>query len=471
MQERVSWREIFTGSFAPLTWLVNMGIVIHAIDVLILSTILPSMVRDIGGAHYYTWSTMLYMIASIVGAASVGTLRRYAGMKGAYVIGAGAFLLGSIGCALAPSMPIVLVARFIQGLGGGVLIAQSVGLVGEVFPERIKKRVLATISASWGMAALLGPAVGGLFADYWNWRGAFWVNAPVIFIMLILAFRYLPKGELKKEEGRRLPWLRLGLLTLGVLLIGLAGQSYPLFVQLILIAGAIFSLLALFRLDAEAHHGLFPPHPFSFFSLRGSAYWVMFLSSITHTVIGIFLPLTMQAIYGESALTSGYIFAVLAFCWTIASVTTSGIHGQMALRLILIGQTFCILGITGLAIGNIHLPAFAIPFLTGLTGLGLGASNLHLTEAFMRHTKPKELALTSSSMPTIRNLGIAFGAAMGGIIANGAGLTDQLERNDVIHAMQWVTSMGILAPVLGLMFAWRFLYLIRGREEALPNPV
>jgi len=464
MQERVSWREIFTGDYAMATLLVNIGIMVHAIDVLILTTILPAMVRDIGGAHYYTWSTMLYMVSSIIGAASVGNLRQRAGLKRAYLAGAFGFLLGSIGCALAYSMPILLVFRFIQGLGGGILIALSIGMVGESFPERIKKRVLALISGSWGLAALLGPAVGGFFADFISWRGAFWVNVPILFFMLWVAYRILPENH-GKVPPKRLPWLRLGLLTFAVLQIGLAGQSYPLLFQMLLIGGGILCLFATFRLDAEAHNRLFPPHPFSLRSLRGAAYWVMYLSSITHTVIGIFLPLALQAIYGASALTSGYIAAILAFCWTIASMATSGIHGVHALRLIIIGQILCVAGLAGLAIGNVHLPLWAIPALSGLTGLGLGASNLHLTEAFMRQTRQDELALTSSSMPTIRSLGIAFGAAFSGIIANAAGLGDNLQAEDVARATSWVLAIGLLAPLVALAFSWRFYQFVMARAS------
>jgi hypothetical protein len=126
-----------------------------------------------------------------------------------------------------------------------------------------------------------------------------------------------------------------------------------------------------------------------------------------------------------------------------------------------------VIGLGGLAFGIERLPTYVIPFLNGLVGLGLGCSNLHVTAATMRHARPGEETLTASSIPTIRSLGIAFGAAAAGVIANGAGLTDALLPTDVSHAVLTVFGIGVLAPVGALLLALRFTSLV----SSTPVPV
>jgi len=109
-----------------------------------------------------------------------------------------------------------------------------------------------------------------------------------------------------------------------------------------------------------------------------------------------------------------------------------------------------------------------VPVLNGLVGIGLGCCNLHVTAATMRHAKVGEETLTASSIPTVRSLGIAFGAAGAGVIANGAGLTDALQHDDVARAVLAVMGIGVLAPVGAFIFAIRFVGLL-GREAANPS--
>src|SRR5690606_27723773 len=156
---------------------------------------MPTVVADIGGAAYYAWATMLYMVASILGSACGAPAKHAFGARGAYLVAAVGFLAGTVGCAVSPSMPVLLVARTVQGAGGGLLLAQSMSLVREIYPTEIRTRMLAFISGVWAVAALLGPLVGGVFAELGSWRGAFWVSTPIIFAFAIGAWLSLPRHE------------------------------------------------------------------------------------------------------------------------------------------------------------------------------------------------------------------------------------------------------------------------------------
>eukprot|EP01030_Chromulinospumella_sphaerica_P018133 gene18133-17985_t len=166
---------------------LQRGVVLHAINVYIATTILPSVVRDIGGIDYYAWNTTLFVTASILGSALSARLLVGLGARGAYTLATLVFAAGALICAFAPSMPVMLAGRLIQGLGGGFLFALSYAMIRLVFHETLWPRAMALVSGMWGVATLIGPAVGGVFAELGVWRAAFWSLIPVAGLFALLA--------------------------------------------------------------------------------------------------------------------------------------------------------------------------------------------------------------------------------------------------------------------------------------------
>ena len=446
--------------------MLNVGIGLHALDVFIIATVMPRVVRELGGAEYYTWATMLYMVASIVGTAAGNPVRQMLGSRLGYAIAALVFALGSIGCALSPTMTLLLVARTVQGLGGGTMIALSMGLISELFPPHVRKRILALVSAAWGVASLLGPAIGGLFAQAGWWRGAFWINVPIV-LLFVLACTRLPKKK-PNSGALRFPYLQLALMTAGVVAVALAGQVKITIAQIGMLIAAGAAVAIAMRLDHASETRMFPSHPLSLTRPTGTANWIFALSSITHTVIGAYLPLSMQILHGVSDQAAGYAVTALALSWTIASMTTSHIHGRAALRSIVIGQALCLIGLGGMALAIADLPFGIIVTLNVVVGFGLGSSNLHLVEATMRHAPADEQTTTAGAIPTLRSLGIAFGAAGAGVIANHAGLTDMLAYQDVQRSTQWVLTIGTMAPLFALIASIRYVRMIGAKTAMAP---
>jgi len=447
--------------------MLNVGIGLHALDVFIIATVMPRVVRELGGAEYYTWATMLYMVASIVGTAAGNPVRQMLGSRLGYPIAALVFAAGSIGCALSPTMAALLVARTVQGLGGGTMIALSMGLISELFPPHLRKRILALVSAAWGVASLLGPAIGGMFAHAGWWRGAFWINVPIV-LLFVLACTRLPQK--KPNSGTlRFPYAQLALMTAGVVAVALAGQVKVTIAQIGMLIAAGAAVALAMRLDRASETRMFPSHPLSLARPVGTANWILASSSITHTVIGAYLPLSMQILHGVSDQAAGYAVTALALSWTIASMTTSHIHGKAALRSIVIGQALCLIGLGGMALAIADLPFGIIVTLNVVVGFGLGSSNLHLVEATMRHAPADEQTTTAGAIPTLRSLGIAFGSAGAGVIANHAGLTDMLAYQDVQRSTQWVLAIGTLAPLFALIASIRFVRMIGEKAAVAPT--
>lgn len=177
------WSELFRGRNAIYALALGGSVALHALNIYIAITIMPSVVADIGGLDYYAWSTTVFVVASILGSALSSRLLQRAGARGAYAVAALVFGAGTIICALAPSMPLLLAGRFVQGFGGGFLYALAYGVIRLVFPEHLWARAIGLISAMWGIATLAGPAIGGVFAEIGAWRAAFWSLIPFITVL------------------------------------------------------------------------------------------------------------------------------------------------------------------------------------------------------------------------------------------------------------------------------------------------
>jgi MFS family permease len=448
---------------------LSLGIGIHAIDVFVIAAVMPSVVADIGGATYYAWSTMLYMVASILGSAMSAPVKGWVGGRAAYTLAALVFLAGTIGCAIAPVMALLLVARVVQGAGGGLLLSQSMALVRALYPAEIRTRMLAFISGVWAVAALIGPLFGGVFGELGWWRGAFWSSVPVIVLFAFGAWRALPPDHAGPQPGTgRLPLLRLLLLAAGVLAIGFGGNLNRPLAEAGLLVVALLLIAAAVRLDGASADRLFPTRPFSVMTATGTANWLFLLMSITHSAVGVFMPLVMQVAHGIPPLAAAYYNGVLALGWTAASIIASSWKGR--------GETIALIG--GALVGTLSLAALAafavtahpavIAVLVGGVGIGIGMSNLHVTAVALRLPAPGEESISASSIPTVRSLGIAFGAAAAGLIANAAGLAGGISLATVTAAIPWVYGAAALAPGAAILLAARIDQL-RQRAERAPS--
>jgi MFS family permease len=166
-----SWSMLFQGGRAAHTLLLILSLSMSATNVWIVATILPSVVADIGGAAFYVWPTALYTVASILGTASGRFIKATFGFRRGYMTGVLMFLVGSVGCAVAPYMLVLVGARTIHGAGAGMLSGLSYAIVSALYPEDLRPRVLSAFAGVWGVAALLGPMVGGVFVELGWWRG------------------------------------------------------------------------------------------------------------------------------------------------------------------------------------------------------------------------------------------------------------------------------------------------------------
>jgi MFS family permease len=452
-----SWSMLFQGRRAAYTLLLILGIAVPGTGLFVVTTILPSVVANIGGAEFYAWPTALYMVAAILGTASSCFIKATLGFRHGYMAGALVFLVGSVGCALAPYMLVLVGARALQGWGGGVLHGLSYAIVSALYPEDLRPRALSTLSGAWGPATLLGPLVGGVFAELGWWRGAFWVSVPVLMLVIGLIWRSLPR-ETPEGQPPHIPLLRLALLGVGVLCVVGSGQVASLGLRLALIGSAgVWVVLAL-AADARAAHQLFPSQPFALTTPVGTGFWIVFLFGATTSQVNVYLPLVVQILHGISPLGAGYFSVLLGMAWTASALCTAGLQGQRVRLATLLGPLVVTSGVVGQAALIIDGPLFLLGGFAVLTGIGYGLCYAHLNSWTISAARPGEEDRTASFIPLGSQLGTAFGAAIAGVLANAAGLAAGVSLSTVSAAAKWVYGLAVLAPLIIALLTFRVLW-------------
>ncbi len=461
-----SWLDLLRGGRAGHVVILMLAISLHAMDVFVIATILPTLVADIGGAAFYTWPTMLYMIASIVGASSGALIRVRFGMRAAPVLAAAIYMTGALIAAAAPRIEVLLVGRAIQGLGGGMLVALSYTMINQLFSAELRPRVLALVSVAWGVSALVGPLIGGGFAQLGYWRGAFLIFMPVLCLLGVLAWRTLTQAAARPSVAPTLPptlpWRRLALLGAGVLSVAFSGQIDAVIGRIALVVLAI-GLVALFlNRDGRADSPLLPTRPASLMHPVGTAYWMFFLFGLTYSPIGVFMPLLAQQLQGLSPFAAGYVQATMAIGWSLTAIVVAGLTLGWQRVLVVAGPLTLLIAIIGQSQTINDGPLGLLVVFIFLTGTGVGLSHAHISNWSMTLTRRDEGNLTAAAIPMVQSLGIAFGAAAGGLIANAAGLDAGLDRVTVAAAAKWIYGFCMVPPLIAVALGLR-LRVLRDR--------
>lgn len=456
-----SWGELLSGRNGLRSLALAGGVALHAVNVYITTTILPSVVRDIGGLEYYAWNTTLFVVASILGSAVLPKLIDGLGERAAYLLALAIFSAETVGCALAPSMAWMLVGRSVQGLGGGILFALSYTLIRLVFEERLWSRAMALVSGMWGIASLCGPAVGGVFAQAGNWRLAFWSLLPVAAALAWVVTGQLA-GRLSGPSGSsRVPAGKIALLATSVLAISVASLSRSLTWNTAGVTAGLAIGFLIARLDARSTVRLLPTGAYSLGNELGAIYACIALLIIGMTT-EIFVPYFLQVIHGNPPLVAGYLTAIMSGGWTIAALISSGRSGADANRLVRSGPIIVAASLVILAVivpGQDWLPPTAAPALLGAVlaavGFGIGLAWPQLLTRVLALAPAGEETLASSSITTVQLYATAIGAAAAGLVANAAGLSDSGEIDGAANAARWLFGSFAIAPAAAAWLAGR----------------
>lgn len=458
------WSAILSGQYGLYTAMLNGGMLLFAINTFVVATVMPSVVEDLGRVGLLTWAFSLFAVGSIVGAAGAGPARERWGARRAYA-GAGLLLgIGLLGSTLAPDMLTFVGWRLVQGVGGGAIAAQSYGLVGAMFPERLRGHVLSTISTTWGVATLGGPAYGALFSDGSLWRWAFGSLVPLTIVFAALAWLYVA-GKPADGARARIPYWRLALLAFAVLAFSATSLTRNGAIQVLLVVAAIALTAAAFLRDARAQQRIFPRGVTAIHTELGALYWLFFLISVMISFVNAYTTYYLQVLHGLAPLTAGYVFAIQSFLWTAAALAVAGFPASQTTRLIISGLTLMLLSALAIALFLEPGPVWAIAFSIAVSGVGIGFINNPAIQKIIAIAPPDERHMAGASVQTVRNIGMSFGAAAAGAVAVSAGLVDGAPQAIVAHAMQWVYGVNAVIGLIALAIAALVLRNTNGERK------
>lgn len=463
-----SWQELLTGGNFPRLFLVCFGVWLHAADSLLVATMMPAIVANIGGVRFVGWTIALYEVGSIAAGASGAVLSRRYGLKPAMTASALVYTAGCAVSALAPEMWVMLAGRLAQGLGGGGLVALSFVSVTRLFSRAAMPRALAAISILWGISAFIGPLVGGLFADAGIWRGGFWFFAgqAVLLAGVVALSASLPPRDATEVAGR-LPVWRLGVLSSGVVAIAAAGiEVAPVQTPLLILAGLVL-LGAFLRLDGRRDASrLLPRRPIDPRDGVGAGLLMILTFSAATIGFSVYGPLLITELHGVSALVAGYLVAASSIGWSVTAVVVAGADEKRDSLLILGGMCVLTMSIVGFMFSIPHGPLWTVLACAVLEGVGFGMAWTFVLRRMTSLAPADDSERAASAMPTLQQLGYAIGAAYVGVVANAVGIADRIERVTAESVGFWIFAACLPFAFLGLYAAWRFVRF----GEALPAP-
>lgn len=470
MAGETSWGALLRDGNAGRSAVVGGGMIIHAISTFVVVTILPSVVRDIGGLRYFAWSTTLYVVASLFGGALCARTLARIGPRDTYRIALGTFAAGAAICALSPAMPVLLAGRFVQGLGAGTLSALSFTMVRLLFPQPLWPRALAVISAAWGVATLMGPALGGVFAQYTGWRIGFWVLCALAPCLLALVELALPK-DLPPIAAPRTPLAvkNLAVLVASVLAVSVGGTTGDPRLGGMGVLFAVVGLTLFVSLEGrDESPRLLPRGACDPTRPLGAAYAGMSLL-LMGTNTEIFVPYFLQVLHGLTPLHAGYLSAVMAGGWTTGSVLSSSGNPGRTRWALLLGPASMAAGLVGLCLlmpvdglGAGGIAAIGVGL--AAIGLGIGMCWPHLGATVFSTAPEGERALAASSVTVVIMVSNAFGSAMGGLVTNLAGLTVPGGAFGARSASAWLFGLFVVSPALAAV-------VVRFLRRPAPSPV
>ncbi len=458
-QNGASWREILSPQYASKIATLVLAVWLHASNSMLTATTMPSAVEEIGGLNLLHWTFALYLVGSIIAGASVSLLVVRAGIRTTMIHAAMVYAIGSVVVALAPSMPIVLIGRILQGLGGGGLMGLVYISQDRFFPSHFVPRIVACMSLTWMLAAFSGPMIGGAFATWGVWRMAYWAYAAQ-GLLLIVAIRALLPAENSDSaaNSERIPIVRLFFLAAAIFLVSLAGADYDRLLSPLLVILGIISLVFFVFRDRDARSSrILPRQVTNLNHALGNGVLTIFLLCLCIMSFLIYAPTILIKLYGLTPFMAGLVVMVETVGWGGAAILFSGIAANKEPTLIRTGSAMILLGLIGLALTLPDENLWLIVIVALFSNAGFGMMWGYIIKRVVASAPADEKNRASALLPMTLQTGFALGAAVAGIIANSLGLSEEMNDEGIRVVAFWLFAGFVPIALLGNVFAWRFV--------------
>ncbi|MEX3843407.1 MDR family MFS transporter [Paraburkholderia sp. BR10882] len=427
---------------------VSFVTMLVALDQTVVGTALPTIVAELRGFELYAWVATSYLLTSVITVPIFGRLGDYYGRKPFVIASIVVFTAASVLCGAANSMLFLVIARGLQGIGGGMLVGTAFACIPDLFPDSVVRlRWQVLMSSAFGIANAVGPSLGGFLTQYYGWRSVFYVNLPVGLLSLFFVWKYLPHLRHVAHEARmRLDWP-------GALLIAVALGSLQLFVERLpghglsasalgLLALALAAGWALWQWERRCPQAILPVDMFRNASLN-ALFTLAVLGGFTMFSLLFYAPLLFQGGFGMTPKEAGVVITPLVVFITIGSIANGRIVSRIRNPNLMLYIGFAMLAVAcfAVALATRNTPRGLLMTFMIVAGIGLGFVMPNLT-VFAQQTAGREhLGIATALLQSLRMIGGMIGTALTGTLVTQLYSSGVQRALDADHATHWLPQL------------------------------
>jgi EmrB/QacA subfamily drug resistance transporter len=456
----------------PILLAVMVATGLVAIDATVIATAVPSIVDDIGGFSSFPWLFSIYLLASAVTVPVYAKLADTIGRKPVILFGISLFLIGSVLCGVAWDMPSLIVFRAVQGIGAGAILPITITIVGDIYSLEERARVQGYVASVWGISSVLGPTLGGFFAQFEIWRGIFLINIPLCLVAGFLLIRNFT--ERIERQRHRIDYLGATLLTVSMTLIILGvlegGDAWawnsPVSVAIFAVGALTLAAFVLVE-----HRAVEPVVALGLFRRPIVTTTTILGLSVGAGLIGLtaYVPTYLEGGLDVSPLVAGLALATLTIGWPIAATFSGRLYLRFGFR------ATAIFGAALVVVGTVILAAFSatpsilvVAIACFIVGVGFGFSAVPSLVAAQSSVEWNERGVVTGLNMFSRSLGQALGAAILGAVANGVIARlggDATDPGTIISAS---SAVFVGAAIVAVLLVVSAIAMPRERKAASP---
>lgn len=390
-----------------------------AVEATIVSTAMPQIVGQLGGLHLYSWVFSAFLLTQTATTVVFGKLSDIYGRKPIMILGIALFLVGSILCGLATSMPTLIAFRLVQGVGAGAIQPIAMTVVGDLYSAGERGRIQGWLASVWGVSAIIGPLAGGLIIAHLSWAWVFWVNVPVGIGAAFGFWTALHEPARHRGEAVDVAGAVLFAVAVAALMVALTEVGTQAWVN---VAGATAVLaIATVLFIRQERRAADPMITFSLWGRRpiAVANGAQVLAGMALIGLTTFLPIYVQGVLNRTPLVAGFALTAMVVGWPVGATIAARGSARFGLRaIVLFGSLLMPIG----AVAFLLLGPDSSPILAGggslVMGLGMGllaTASIVLVQEIV--TWSERGSATASNL-FARNLGQTLGATVLGSLFN-----------------------------------------------------
>jgi MFS family permease len=442
------------GAWAPDRRLLTAGLIglvtAAAFEGMAVPTVLPAMVRELGGLDLYGWAFSAFWLTNIIGITLAGSDADRQGPARSLIVGTLLFAAGMVVSGLADGMPAVIAGRAIQGFGSGAIGSVVYAAIARAYAPTARPRMIALVSSAWVVPGLVGPALAGFVADAASWR---WVFLGIVVPVLVMGAAVYPQlaslgrvqratAPARRDSRRALDAAQLA--AGSTLILTALSIRQPILAGVLFIVGSVLAIAALRHLLPRGSLRLAPGRP----SVVVAVFAVAFAFFGTEA----YVPLTVVEVRGASVTLGGIALSAAAVTWAAGAwLQARAAAASIRRTVVVVGSA--LIGV-GIAITSLVLlpaaPLLVAALGWGVAGLGMGLAYSMLALLMLESAPPGEEGISSAALQLMFTLGTAFGAGVGGavIALADAGTLELPGALGIVNAMMLVVAVAALLVAL-----------------------